>query len=61
MTEQQRLMWVLSMPVCAEVNKAMQELTGVNFNTSEQNKDMTKSEAGSGLERHTHNSWFSSG
>ena len=42
MTEQQRLMWVLSMPVCAEVNKAMQELTGVNFNTSEQNKDMTK-------------------
>ena len=42
MTEQQCLMWVLSMPVCAEVNKAMQELTGVNFNTSEQNKDMTK-------------------
>ena len=42
MTEQQRLIWVLSMPVCAEVNKAMQELTGVNYNTSEQNKDMTK-------------------
>ncbi len=42
MTEQQRLIWVLSMPVCAEVNKAMQELSGVNYVTSEQNKDMTK-------------------
>jgi len=25
---------------CAEVNQAMQELTGVNYNTGEQNKDM---------------------
>ena len=25
-----------------EINKAMQELTGVNYDTSEQNKDMTK-------------------
>ena len=41
MTEQQRLVWVLSMPVCAEVNKAMQELTGVNYDTGEQNRDMT--------------------
>lgn len=32
MTEQQRLVWVLSMPVCAE---AMQELTGVNYDTGE--------------------------
>ena len=26
MTEQQRLLWLLSMPACAEVNQAMQEL-----------------------------------
>ena len=42
MTEQQRLTWLLSMPACAEVNKAMQELTEVNYNTREQNKDMTR-------------------
>ena len=46
MTEQQRLVWVLSMPVCAEVNKAMQELIGVNYDTSEQNKDMSKASVG---------------
>ena len=42
MTERQRNLWLLSTPACAEVNKAMQELTGVNYNTGEQNKDMTK-------------------
>ena len=42
MTKHQRLIRVLSMPVCAEVNKAMQELTGVNYDTSKQNRDMTK-------------------
>ena len=42
MTEQQRLIWLLSMPACAEVNKSMQELTGVSYNTGEQNKDITK-------------------
>lgn len=41
MTEQQHLIWLLSMPACAEVNNAMQQLTGVNYNTGEQNKDMT--------------------
>ena len=41
MTENQRLLWLLSRPACAEVNQAMQELTGVNYNTGEQNKDMT--------------------
>ncbi|KAJ8416228.1 hypothetical protein AAFF_G00382500 [Aldrovandia affinis] len=41
MTELQRLKWLLSMPACAEVNNAMQELTGVNHNTGDQNKDMT--------------------
>ena len=41
MTENQCLLWQLSRPACAEVNQAMQELTGVNYNTGEQNKDMT--------------------
>ena len=41
MTENHRLLWLLSSPACAEVNQAMQELTGVNYNTEEQNKDMT--------------------
>ena len=31
------------MPVCAEMNRAMLELTGVSYSTGEQNKDMTKS------------------
>lgn len=42
MTEQQRLLWLLSMPACAEENQAMRKLTGVNYNNGEQNKDMTK-------------------
>ena len=37
MTERQRVIWLLSMPACAERNRAMLELTG------EQNKDMRKS------------------
>ena len=31
------------MPACAEVNQAMEAITGVNFNTGEQNRDMTES------------------
>ena len=53
MTEQQRVIWLLSRPACeshqshnlrwkAEVNKAMQEFTEVKYNTREQNKDMTR-------------------
>ena len=42
LTERQRLLWLLSMPACAEINQAMQELTGVNYNTGEQNQEMTK-------------------
>ena len=42
LTEQQRLIWLLSMPACAETNHIMQELTGVQFNSGEQNKDMSK-------------------
>ena len=30
------------MPACTEVNQAMQEFTGVNYNTGEQDKDMSK-------------------
>ena len=45
------------MPVCTEFNKAMQELTGVNYNTGEQNKDMTKSRQARDW-KDTHNSQF---
>ena len=45
LTEQQQAIWTLSMPICAEVNMAMQELTGVLKSTSEQNKEVTKSSA----------------
>ena len=41
-TEQQQLIWLLSMPACAETNRAMQELMGVKSNSGEQNKDMSK-------------------
>ena len=40
MTEQQRLIWLLSMPVCAEINRAMLDLIGVSYSTSAQNKDI---------------------
>ena len=43
MTEQQRVSWSLAMPACAEVSRAMQELTSVSFDSGEQNKDMAKS------------------
>ena len=33
-------------PVCAEVNNAMQQLTGVQYNTSEQHKDLTTERQG---------------
>jgi len=46
MTENQRLLWLLSRPACAEVNLAMQEFIGVNYNTGEQNKDMTVARQG---------------
>ena len=43
MTETQRLVWVLSSPVCAEVKIALQEVTGVSYKTSDQHKDLTHS------------------
>ncbi len=42
MSETQRNVWLLSMPCRAEVNDAMQDLTGVKYETSDQHKDMTK-------------------
>ena len=39
LTEQQRLILLLSMPAYAETNYIMQELTGVQFNSGEQNRD----------------------
>ena len=38
----QRLVWLMSLPSCAEVNNAMQNLTGVMYHTSEQDKETTK-------------------
>ena len=40
MTKRQRVIWLLSMPTCAEMNRAMLELAGVSYSTGEQNKDM---------------------
>ena len=42
-TERQRVIWLLSLPASAEINRAVLELTGVHYSTSEQNKDMSKS------------------
>ena len=42
MTENQRLLWLLSRPACTDVNQAMQQFTRLNYNTGEQNKDMIK-------------------
>ena len=43
MSEGQRVIWLLSMPACADMSHAMLELTGDRYSISEQNKDMTKS------------------
>ena len=43
MSETQRLVWLLSMPITAEVNNAMQQLTEADYTTSEQHKDMSDS------------------
>lgn len=42
MTETQRLLWVLSMPACANINDAMQKFSGVSYETSDQHKDISK-------------------
>ena len=38
-SERQRAIWFLSMPVTAEVNRAMQDFTGTKYQTSDQDKD----------------------
>ena len=40
MGETQRAEWLLSMPACADINNAMQDLTGVGFHTSDQHKEV---------------------
>nr|XP_054767556.1 uncharacterized protein LOC129274841 [Lytechinus pictus] len=41
-SETQRNVWLLSMPSCAEMNDAMQNFTGVKYETSDQHKDLSK-------------------
>ena len=40
MDELQRSVWLLSTPVASEINRAMQEFTGIKFETSDQHKDL---------------------
>ena len=42
LTETQMLVWLLSMPVCAGVNCALQDLTAVTYNTSDQHKEANR-------------------
>ena len=41
MTENQRSVWVLSMPVCASINETMQQFSGVSYETSDQHNDVS--------------------
>ena len=43
MDESQWASWLLSMPACADINVAMQNLTEIGFSTSEQHKEMSLS------------------
>ena len=42
MAELQRTVWLLSTPACAEVNRAMQEVTQVTYETIEQHNGTTQ-------------------
>jgi hypothetical protein len=42
-SETQRLIWVLSMPACANINESMQIFSGTSFETSEQHKEISSS------------------
>ena len=42
MNEIQRLLWLLSMPACAQVNVAIQTLTGVRYESTKQHKERGK-------------------
>ena len=48
--ESQRAIWVLAMPVMAEINSSMQESTNVDYYTNEQHKECTHSR----LKRNNH-------
>ena len=39
MSEQQRAIWLLSTPSCGEINSAMQQITDVSYECSEQHKE----------------------
>ena len=43
MSEAQRSLWTLSMPACAQVHNAMQQLTGLIRPTGEQQEDLGSS------------------
>ena len=42
MGESERLVWLLSMPACAQIDSSMQLVTGVTYTTSEQHIDTRK-------------------
>ena len=46
MTETQRLVWLMAHPVCTEVNNSMQQLSGVQYSTREQHKDLPTARKG---------------
>ena len=39
--ESQRTQWLFSMPACSSINGAMQALTDLDYETSDQHKDVT--------------------
>lgn len=41
MSEVQRLVWLMSRPVCLEINNAMQEFSSVPYSTRDQHKEAT--------------------
>ena len=41
MIENQCLVWVLSMPVCASINETMQTFSGVSYETNDKHKDVS--------------------
>ena len=41
MTENQRLVWALSMPVCSSINETMQKFSGVSYETSDPHKEIS--------------------
>ena len=42
MSERQRAIWLLPMPLTAEVNRTSQDFTGTKYQTSDQHKDTTQ-------------------